>query len=1189
MNIQHVHSNILKKASLLIVAFFISSCTISTNITGLDNPDAQSKLLQKKISFDVPVLNITEGSAAIVSVQLSDKLDVDTEVQLSIVGDSTLIQSLPASLIIPAGSLSISLTIQTIEDLVFKGSQSLQILLTPKDSSLVAEPNTLTLNISDNDLPTITITSTSQTVSENVGTVTLAAQINAVSSSTVTVPITYSGSATVGLGADLTMSSTSIIIPAGQTQGTIILTINDDAVVESTESITFTLGTPINAVLGSTTSYTLTILDNDVGVFSISGITGGADVTADGFLATGVLATVNWATSAGASSYDVTIYAANGTTVVCPTQNVFGVTIYNFSACTLTGGVSYKASVIAKIGGLTQAASNDLFSFYVNRPPIAGNDGPIRIISGSGVVTLQVVTASDSATRGTVADSDPDFGDTLAITAVTQGAGGTVTFTSSTVSYTPSTTPAYTGVDTFTYTLSDNHGATATGTVTIHNMTTYTWTGKASANWNVNGNWCGTISNNQCVGTTGYPNSTATAAMVGIFDGTCSATGHTCDATLNVAISAYGVKLNSGYTGALTQGAGGTPSVSIGAGGFKQASGTFVGSLAAISFGGPTSITGGSFTANTGTLTVLDWTLTDTPVFNANGGTVYFSTAGSVAISSGATQNYSKVTFSIGSAVTLSGTMNILGQFTVLNTTTMLGGTVNASGNISITGWAGGSTTLNITGSANQTVTCAGSAYFPSLSIQSTGGTVSFNGQTCRVNGNYTYVSGTMDLTGSTIIFYSPGSQVITGGSVVYNNISLIYYTKTISGTLKVGGTLTLDTSSWTVNGGTIEAYGDVVGTSGLSGGTTLLKIMGSLNQAVSCGASSYLPSVEIASTGGNVTLGSTIGIGGALFRYTSGNVISTGSTVMFMAVSNLYPNSISLNDVIFDGWSFHSSLNGQTMNVLGKLYQGWNPSNSVAMDNGTFNVYGGLQIGSQTTPATATINIVGAANQTISGTSLNACSGRLNIASTGGTVTISGNVAFQDQFIIASGNVDMSTAIININNNTAGTISVGSRHFNKLLLNGWSRVFDLQSQTLYVDSDFSIGTASNLTGTKNGTIEVTGNVTSYGYSAATNSTLKLKGCGQTITIGPGNLYSGFTSITSDQSVFCATASTQVNAISLPGAFTLLVGNFSMGGFNLTAGTLFLNSNTLTKGGGVLTVGGSPLGTGSLNGGTVNP
>ena len=59
----------------------------------------------------------------------------------------------------------------------------------------------------------------------------------------------------------------------------------------------------------------------------------------------------------------------------------------------------------------------------------------------------------------------PDAGETLTVTAVTQGANGSVTFTASGVSYTPNAD--FFGTDSFTYTISDGNGGTATATVNV--------------------------------------------------------------------------------------------------------------------------------------------------------------------------------------------------------------------------------------------------------------------------------------------------------------------------------------------------------------------------------------------------------------------------------------------------------------------------------------------------------------------------------------------------------------------------------------------------------------------------------------------------------------------------------------------------------------------------------------------------
>ena len=88
-------------------------------------------------------------------------------------------------------------------------------------------------------------------------------------------------------------------------------------------------------------------------------------------------------------------------------------------------------------------------------------------------ITLRVASADTVSipvgTSVTIAvltnDTDPD-GNPLTITAVTQGAHGTVTRQTTSVTYTPAAT--FVGTDSFTYTITDGQGASATATVTVN-------------------------------------------------------------------------------------------------------------------------------------------------------------------------------------------------------------------------------------------------------------------------------------------------------------------------------------------------------------------------------------------------------------------------------------------------------------------------------------------------------------------------------------------------------------------------------------------------------------------------------------------------------------------------------------------------------------------------------------------------
>jgi hypothetical protein len=97
------------------------------------------------------------------------------------------------------------------------------------------------------------------------------------------------------------------------------------------------------------------------------------------------------------------------------------------------------------------------FGFQANSPPVANGDNPtVAEDSGANVINVRAN------------DSDPDAGDSFTVTAVnTAGTQGAVQITNSgaDVTYTPASN--YNGADSFTYTITDSHGATATATVNL--------------------------------------------------------------------------------------------------------------------------------------------------------------------------------------------------------------------------------------------------------------------------------------------------------------------------------------------------------------------------------------------------------------------------------------------------------------------------------------------------------------------------------------------------------------------------------------------------------------------------------------------------------------------------------------------------------------------------------------------------
>ena len=143
--------------------------------------------------------------------------------------------------------------------------------------------------------------------------------------------------------------------------------------------------------------------------------------------------------------------------ITAVTQGSNGAVTFNASSVTYTPNANFNGSdsftySISDGNGGSATATVSITVNAINDSPVAANDSK--------------TTAEDTATTISVLtnDSDPD-GDTLSITAVTQGAHGSVTFTAGSVTYTPNAN--FNGSDSFTYTISDGNGGSATAMVAV--------------------------------------------------------------------------------------------------------------------------------------------------------------------------------------------------------------------------------------------------------------------------------------------------------------------------------------------------------------------------------------------------------------------------------------------------------------------------------------------------------------------------------------------------------------------------------------------------------------------------------------------------------------------------------------------------------------------------------------------------
>jgi VCBS repeat-containing protein len=134
---------------------------------------------------------------------------------------------------------------------------------------------------------------------------------------------------------------------------------------------------------------------------------------------------------------------ANGGFTYTPVSNYFGADSFTYRA---SDGLSTSA-----------VATVSLTITNVNHAPVANNDSFTNSMNLKLTVPFTVLLTNDS---------DPD-GDTLTVTSVSTNTtqGGKTTVTTTNLTFTPATN--YAGTDTFIYTISDGHGGSSTGIVSV--------------------------------------------------------------------------------------------------------------------------------------------------------------------------------------------------------------------------------------------------------------------------------------------------------------------------------------------------------------------------------------------------------------------------------------------------------------------------------------------------------------------------------------------------------------------------------------------------------------------------------------------------------------------------------------------------------------------------------------------------
>jgi hypothetical protein len=240
--------------------------------TGAYTNSKQITTLEPSVSFTLDTQSSTgETSVMILTAQLSEASVKDVTLPFIVNPSSTATGSgtdytISASPItIPVGSTSSDIIITISEDAIDENDETVIVEMGTPINAVQGATSSHTATITDDDNPPeINFTSALQTSDNEAGILAIFAVLSSVSAKDVTLPFTVNSSSTAtGGGTDYTITASPLTILAGNTSEGFTVSISEDVIDEENETVIIEMGTPVNAVLGTINTHTLTITDND--------------------------------------------------------------------------------------------------------------------------------------------------------------------------------------------------------------------------------------------------------------------------------------------------------------------------------------------------------------------------------------------------------------------------------------------------------------------------------------------------------------------------------------------------------------------------------------------------------------------------------------------------------------------------------------------------------------------------------------------------------------------------------------------------------------------------------------------------------------------------------------------------------------------------------------------------------------
>ncbi len=252
------------------------------NVTGLNLTSTAFEYISpvvaptSTVSFSSGTYSVNENGAAQITLLRSGSTTNQTTLTVFSTNGTAITpadyNNTPILVTFEIGETSKTITIPIVDDSIYEPNETINLAITNVSSDAnLGTQNTAILTILDNDARpgAIAFTNSNFSINEN-GTAVQAVTLNRTGGSdgAVTVTLTPSDGTAIALG-DYTNTPITVNFANGETSKIIPVPIVDDTQYEGNETVNLTLSTPTGgATLGTQTTATLTIVDND----AVSGV-----------------------------------------------------------------------------------------------------------------------------------------------------------------------------------------------------------------------------------------------------------------------------------------------------------------------------------------------------------------------------------------------------------------------------------------------------------------------------------------------------------------------------------------------------------------------------------------------------------------------------------------------------------------------------------------------------------------------------------------------------------------------------------------------------------------------------------------------------------------------------------------------------------------------------------------------------